>query len=357
MIKLGLVLYHQMFNKEHYKFARQTGATHIVAHLTDYKNKEESTGNVDQPIGNTETGWGLAKEKEVWSFEYLSHLKNEMESYDLKLEALENISPAFWYDVLLDGPKRAEHMENVKQLIRNMGQAGIPILGYYFSLAGVSGRITGPFARGQAVSVGLDGPSEELDTPIPLGMVWNMTYDRNAPEGVLETISRAELWRRYRNFVSEIVPVAKEANVRLAAHPDDPPLEMVRKQPRLAYHPDHYIEMIDSGEGPWHSAELCLGSVAEMAEGDLYETVEYLASKNKIGYIHFRNVKDKVPYYKEAFVDDGDIDMLRILRILKKHNFDGVLIPDHTPQMSCEAPWYAGMAYAMGYMKGLLRSL
>lgn len=52
--------------------------------------------------------------------------------------------------------------------------------------------------------------------------------------------------------------------------------------------------------------------------------------------------------------NEGDIDMVKILRILKKNNFKGVLIPDHTPQMSCAAPWHAGMAYAMGYMKAAI---
>ena len=53
----------------------------------------------------------------------------------------------------------------------------------------------------------------------------------------------------------------------------------------------------------------------------------------------------------EAFVDDGDIDMLECLRLLKKHNYGGVLIPDHTPQLECRASWHAGMAYALGYMQ------
>ncbi|MDF1573397.1 MAG: mannonate dehydratase, partial [Bacteroidales bacterium] len=79
--------------------------------------------------------------------------------------------------------------------------------------------------------------------------------------------------------------------------------------------------------------------------------------QNKIAYIHFRNVKGKVPHYKEVFVDEGDIDMLKILSILKKNNYQGVIIPDHTPQMSCAAPWHAGMAYAMGYMKAAMQSL
>lgn len=356
-MKIGFGLYSHMLNGEHYAFARQAGATHIIAHLTDYFYKGDEQGAKDQPVGNTQRGWGYTKETGIWSYNMLLSLKQEMATYDLKLEALENLSPAFWYDILLDGPKREEQMANVKQLIRNMGHAGIPVLGYNFSLAGVSGRVKGPFARGGALAVGLEGPSDALDAPIPLGMAWNMVYDPGAPKGVLETISYEELLKRYKNFLTAMLPVAEEAGVKLAVHPDDPPLKEVRQQPRLGYHPDHYKAIIELFESPNHVMELCLGTMAEMAEGDIYEAVAYFASRSKIGYIHFRNIRDKVPYYKETFVDEGDIDLPQILKILKKHNFQGVLIPDHAPQMSCDGPWHAGMAYAMGYMKGLLQVL
>jgi mannonate dehydratase len=64
-----------------------------------------------------------------------------------------------------------------------------------------------------------------------------------------------------------------------------------------------------------------------------------------------------VPDYHEVFVDEGDIDMFRILSILHKSNFDGVIIPDHTPQMECDAPWHAGMAYAMGWIRATMQAV
>jgi mannonate dehydratase len=73
--------------------------------------------------------------------------------------------------------------------------------------------------------------------------------------------------------------------------------------------------------------------------------------------VHLRNVQGKVPNYHETFIDDGDVDAVRILQILKKNNFGGVIIPDHTPQMSCDAPWHAGMAFALGYIRGVLQTL
>jgi mannonate dehydratase len=92
-----------------------------------------------------------------------------------------------------------------------------------------------------------------------------------------------------------------------------------------------------------------------MTHGDVYEAVDQYSRQNRIAYVHFRNVTGKVPHYRETFVDDGDIHMIRVLKILKRNGYDGVLIPDHTPQMSCAAPWHAGMAYAMGYVKAALQ--
>jgi mannonate dehydratase len=352
-MKLGLGLYRHMLTRENYLFARQAGATHIVAHLVDYfrgsgKNRD------DQPTG-TDRGWGLAGDPDqLWTLEELVAIRRDIESAGLKLEAIENFDPAHWHDILLDGPKRAQHIENVKTILRRMGDAGIPVMGYNFSIAGVAGRTTGPYARGEAPSVGMEGP---YDLPMPNGMVWNMIYDDNAPAGVLPTITHAELWRRLERFLAEVLPVAEQAGVKLAAHPDDPPTPFVRGQPRLVYQPRMYQQLIDLNPSPSNTLEFCIGSLAEMTEGDIYETVDTYSRQHRLGYVHFRNIRGKVPTYKETFIDDGDVDMFRVLEILRRNKFEGVLIPDHTPAMSCSAPWHAGMAYAMGYMKGAMRAL
>lgn len=351
-MKLGFGLYRHMLNEDHYKFAKQCGATHVVVHMVDYFGHEKNDkSNANQPIGEKE-GWGRAgNPNEIWSLEELLAIKKEINSHGLVWEAIENFDPAHWHDILLDGPKKELQMENLKQLIRNVGAAGIPVFGYNFSLVGVAARTQGKFARGSAVSVGMDGGD---DTPIPNGMVWNMVYDENAPEGTLPKIDHEELWNRLQYFLDGILPVAEEAGVKMAAHPDDPPMPYVRDTPRLVFQPDMYQKLINMNQSPANNLEFCLGSIAEMTEGDVYEATDSYSEQGRIGYIHFRNIKGKVPNYKEVFVDEGDIDMFKILKILKKNNFDGVLIPDHTPQMTCDAPWYAGMAYAMGYMKALI---
>jgi mannonate dehydratase len=184
-----------------------------------------------------------------------------------------------------------------------------------------------------------------------------MVYDPAAPKGVVPPVAHDELWRRLGRFLEEVLPVAESAGVKLALHPDDPPMPTVRGQPRLVYQPRLYQRVLDLNPSLANALEFCIGTLAEMTEGDLYETVDQFSRQGKLAYVHFRNVRGKVPRYRETFVDDGDIDMLRVLRILKRNRFEGVLVPDHTPQMACAAPWHAGMAYAMGYMRAALQTI
>jgi len=399
-VKLGLGLYRHQLNAEHYRFAKQCGCTHLVIHLVDYFRSSRLRGDEaasaaqarsnqpgpssvapvlsilrssataedgrsstaegglrrvdDQPVGD-DTGWGLAGDpNQLWTYEELAAIKKEINAAGLELEAIENFDPAHWHDVLLDGPKKLQQLENLKTIIRNVGQAGIPVFGYNFSIAGVAGRIKGRFARGEAEAVGMDGP---LDKPLPNGMVWNMVYDRNAAPGVVPSATPEQLWQRLKVFLDALVPVAEAAGVTLAAHPDDPPLPTVRAQPRLVYQPQLFQKLIDLKPSPRNALEFCVGTLAEMSEGDIYDVVDTYSRQGKLAYVHLRNVRGKVPSYKETFIDDGDVDVLRVLRILQKNNFNGVIIPDHAPQMSCAAPWHAGMAYALGYLRAGLKTI
>jgi mannonate dehydratase len=355
-MKLGLGLYRHMLTREYYDFARQAGCTHVVIHLVDYFREGGANPRNNQPTGSKYELWGVAGEQgKLWTVEEMRTIREEIEDAGLSLAAIENLDPAIWHDVLLDGPKRAEQIEDVKTTVRRMGEAGIPVLGYNFSIAGVCGRVSGPWGRGGAVTVGMDGPVE--DVPVPNGSVWNMVYDQHAAEGFLPTTTHAELWRRLEAFLADVIPVAEQAGVRLALHPDDPPMPTMRRQPRLVYQPYMYQRVIDAMPSKSNALELCVGTLAEMTEGDIYQAVEDYCRQGKIAYIHLRNVKGKVPHYQETFIDEGEVDMTRILTILARNGFEGVVIPDHTPQMSCSAPWQAGMAHTLGYIAGVLAML
>ncbi|MFA6844186.1 MAG: mannonate dehydratase [Sphaerochaetaceae bacterium] len=348
-MKLGLGLYKHQLTPENFAFARQAGCTHLIVHLANYYEKEIVTAT------NEHNNYGKAvKETDTWSLEYMQELQHIVGTYGLSIYGIENFSPADWFDVLLDGPKRAEQMETLKQIIRNVGKAGIKTFGYNFSIAGVWGHSKKPLARGGAETVCFNASELSLDAPIPNGQIWNMTYDDNAKPGFITNPTSLELWDRLRRFLEELLPVAEEAGVELALHPDDPPMPMLRGTPRMVYQPWMYQKLLDMNPSKANKIEFCMGSIQEMSEGDLYESIEQYASQGKISYVHFRNVVGKVPKYCEVFVDEGDIDMKRAIKLLDKYGFDGVLVPDHTPMMAKLDPWHTGMAFALGYMKALL---
>ncbi len=355
-MKIGIGLYRHMLSRDYYDFARQAGCTHAVIHLVDYFKSGVSNDRNNQPTGGKYTPWGVAGDPDrVWSAHEMSEIRKQMEDAGLVLAAIENLDPAIWHDILLDGPKRAHQIEQVKTIVRNMGEAGIPTLGYNFSIAGVTGRVSRPHGRGNAITMGMDGPAD--DEPIRNGTVWNMVYDQSATPTILPSITREELWERLTRFLTDILPVAEQAGVTLAAHPDDPPMPTIRQQPRLVYQPHMYQRLLDAVPSSSNALELCVGTTAEMTEGNVYDAVDQYSRQGKIVYIHLRNITGKVPNYRETFIDEGDVDMVRLLSILHKNQFNGVVIPDHTPQMTCSAPWHAGMAHTLGYIAAVLAVL
>ena len=351
-MKLGLGLYRQMLTADNFRFAKQAGATHIVAHWVDYF-REGPRIPAAQSAGH---GWGFSDNRgKLWTVEELTDLRKAVEAEGLTLAAIENLDPSHWYDILLDGPEKAKQLEDIKTIVRRMGEAGIPVLGYNFSIAGVWGHVVGPFARGGAESVGFSAATGPEETPIPNGQVWNLTYDADAPAGTIPPVTTEKLWANLTDFLQALVPVAEEAGVRLAAHPDDPPMPTIRGHARLVNQPHLYQKLLDIYPSRANALEFCQGTIAEMTTGDVYEAIDQYSKQDAIAYVHFRNVRGKVPEYHEVFVDEGDIDMIKALRIYHRNGYDGVMIPDHTPQMSCPGPWHAGMAYALGYMRAAIR--
>lgn len=338
-MKVGLGLYPHLLTSENYRFARQAGATHVVAHLPGFAHRE---------------GRGLPPEQ-MWTYDELAGLKQAMNQEGLELTAIENFDVVHWYDVLLDGPKRDEQMEGLKQLLRTMGQLDISVMGYSFSLVNVWGRAVVEQARGGARSPGYIQELAPDETEVPLGNVWNTEYDPAAPEGALGVVPEELMWERVERFLKELVPVAEKAGVRLAMHPADPPLPTLRGTGRLVHRPEQYQRLLDLVPNYYNAAEFCQGTVAEMdGDMDVYEAIETYTAQGKIAYVHLRNVTGRVPNYYETFIDDGDVDMVRALRLYYENGYEGVLIPDHSPEMTCPAPWHAGMAYALGWMRGVI---
>ena len=234
----------------------------------------------------------------------------------------------------------------MKTILRRMGEAGIP----YSDITSASPASVAASADHLPGVAALrrDGRARNPDTQ---RHVWNMIYDEHAPEGVLPVISHDELWRRLERFLEEVLSVAEASGVQLAAHPDDPPMPFMRQSRGW------FISLVFTSASsiltpaPATSSSSALVHWARWREMTSTRRLSPTAG-SKAGYVHFRNVAGRVPQYRETFIDDGEIDMIRVLSILHRNGFDGVLIPDHTPQITCDAPWHAGMAHALGIYAG-----
>jgi mannonate dehydratase len=350
-LKLGLALARDMLTEENLRFARQASVTHIVAH--------SASAGINSP-GSKMSGWRRDLEwnkdtriQEGWSLDRLAALKRTIEDNDLELAAIENFDPLHWYDVLLDGPRRDDQVEAIVEMIERVGEVGIPCIGYNFSLAGVWGRTVGPFGRGGATTYRLVSDQAELDRPIPSGQLWGVTYSPRS-RGTIGSVTADEMWDRLRRFLADVVPAAERAGVRLAAHPDDPPLPELRGTARLLTSPESFDRLLDLYPSPSNALEFCQGTIASMPGVDVLELIDRYCRRKAVAYVHFRNVRGKCPHHDEVFLDEGDVDMRACLRLYASHGFDGVLIPDHTPFMTTEAPWHTGFAFALGYMRAAI---
>lgn len=351
-IRVGMTLSGPRLNHDNAKFVAQLGVSDVVVNFGRYKPAADPTpyltGGEPGPI------LGDCSQEELWSYDYMKSVVDMLAGHGLNVAAMENFSPGFWSDILLDGPRRDAQMEGLKRLVQDASRAGIRVIGYNFSIAGVWGWRRLPVGRGGAVTSVFDIDSFDADEPIPDGMIWNMRYRAATSQASPLRVSEEELWQRLAWFLSELVPVAEEAGVRLAAHPDDPPVETLRGTARLVNQPDKYHRLTAIVDSPANALEFCIGSLAEMTTGDIYETTRHFARTGQIAYVHFRNVRGKVPRYQETFIDDGAVDMMKIVRILNEESFDGVMVPDHVPDVHCDAPWHAGMAYTVGHMRALV---
>jgi mannonate dehydratase len=351
-MRVGLTLSGRLLNEDGARFASQLGVEDVVVHLTDYaRNADNAAYLAGRSVGPVN---GDCIGVPLWSFEEMSGLVRMLGRHRLRIAALENFSPNFWSDILLGGPEKRAQMEGLKRLVRDAGRAGIPVIGYNFSIAGVWGWQRKRLARGGATTAAFAFDEIDAESPMPDGMLWNMRYREASSDAGPISVSEAELWERLAWFLGELVPVAEAAGVRLAAHPDDPPVERLRGSARLVNSHEKYGRLLAFRPSRANALEFCIGSLQEMAGGDIYQTTRRFAREGSIAYVHFRNVRGKVPNYVESFVDDGDVDMAEIVRVLRDENFDGVMVPDHVPEPDCPAPWHAGHAYTVGYMRALV---
>lgn len=281
---------------------------------------------------------------EGWSFEEITQVRDMIERHGLRLYAFETL-PIPLYDILTAEPDvRYEYIEEIESTVRNMGRAGVPVLGYSGHHPKGVGRTTRNYpVRGGAEATAFDRADIEED---------DLILDRE--------YSEAELWDTYEEFLENVLPVAESAGVTLAVHPSDPPLEKLGGLPMLFRNRENFRRAMDLVPSDHHGIKLGMGCWSEMGE-DLPDVIETFA--DDLVYVHFRDVVGTAPTFYETFIDDPDsnYDEFEVIKTLHDVGFTGVMLPDHVPMMVGDENWeYGGIrgrTYTVGYLKGMLRAL
>lgn len=291
----------------------------------------------------------LPAEKGYWVYEDLKRIKDRCDSYGLILEALENVPRTFYDKAMLGLPGRDEQIENYQTTIRNMAKAGISTLGYNWMPNGVWRT---PHASGRGgVRVTAFDSSELAGSALVAGI-------KVIEELEGRSISHEEMWENYRYFTSAVVPTAEEVGLKLALHPDDPPMSELGGIARLFDSSEGFKRAMEEiAPSPNHGMEFCMGCFSEMGE-DVISAIRYFGGKGKIFYVHFRDVQGCIPKFQECFLGEGNINCVEAFKALKEVNFSGFIIDDHVPHFIDDSDWnHRGHAHATGYLLGMLEAI
>jgi len=282
---------------------------------------------------------GIPNNGGKWEKYDLVKLRLKVENHGMKLTALENVPSSFYDHIMLNGPRRDEQIENMIYTIRNIARAGIPIFGYNWEPSLVW-RTPYELIRGGSPATAFNEA---------MGKSYPLTHHREYTE--------EEMWANLEYWIKIITPIAEEEGIRLGIHPSDPPVPSLGGVPRLFRSFAAYKRLIEIYPSDSNAIEFCQGSFSEMQD-DIYEMIEYFVSRRKILYVHFRNVSNPVPDFKEEFINTGYVDMYKAMKIYHKHNFDGFFMDDHVPHTHGDTEWgHRGRAFANGYIQAMIEAV
>ena len=316
-MKLAMCLWGEVDEK--WPLAKQMGVDHAVT-LSDPKP--------DHPLADYQT---------------MALLKKRYEDAGLDLQVVEGWIPM--ENIRRATPEREREMELVQRTVENMGALEIPVLCYnwmaYFNWlrTSVTTRL-----RGGALTSSYD----------------HSVMSRQPGANKLR-ITEAELWDNLQWFLERMVPVAERAGVKLAMHPDDPPLSPIAGVPRIMSSVEGFERLLSMSGSESNGITFCQANFSLMTGPEnVPATIRRFGPR--IHFVHFRDVRGTAERFEETFHDDGPTDMFAVMRAYREVGFRGAIRPDHAPAMEGDPnlrPGYEtrGRLFAIGYMRGLLEGV
>jgi mannonate dehydratase len=289
----------------------------------------------------------------AWTVEGLQRLRDLCDSHGVALEMVEfptlssdAIDHSTQKGIMLGKePDRQREIDQVCAIIAACARAGIPAAKYNMNLLGVLRTTDTPGRGGSRYST------------------WRLSEGKEEPPLTAAGVVTAETaWERITYFLDRVVPAAEEHKVRLACHPHDPgvPARGFRGVSRVLGTVEGMKRFVAIKESPYHGLNLCLGSTAEMLErpaSEIHGVIRYFGERKKIFNIHFRNIRGRRDDFQEVFPDEGDMDMVAVMRTLKEVGYPYMAMPDHMPRHDDDPRQDQAFAFGYGYIKALIQAV
>ena len=247
---------------------------------------------------------------------------------------------------------RDEEIEKFKQSLRTAGKVGLPVVEYNFY---AHRAIEGYYEQTGRGGAGLTA----------------FSYDRvkNLPALPQEGVhSLDEMWKNISYFLKAVIPTAEQSNVRLALHPNDPPVPLSRGSGQIMSTLEGWKHLIEIVNSPSNGITFDCGVTRELGH-DPVEVCRYFGKKDRINHVHFRNVKVRKPYedYTEVFIDEGENDMFAVMRELVAVKYPRLIYPEHERALDVDRErgihnqypgggGYTGMVYDIAYARAMLQA-
>lgn len=305
---------------------------------------------------------------ELWPYERIMALKNDVEAKGLELEVIESVP--VHEDIKLGLATRQQYIDNYKESIRNLGKAGVKVICYNFMpvFDWTRSKLDHQLADGSTALI-YDGADVSKMNPISGELSlpgWDTSYEKEDLQNLFkhyEKVDKEVLWNNLEYFLKEIIPVAEEANVKMAIHPDDPPWPIFGL-PRIIVDEkslDRFIKLVDS---PNNGLTLCTGSLGCTTTNDMVKLVKKYSAMDRIHFAHVRNIKivgqdsfEESAHYSPC----GSLDVVEIMRAYNESGFSGYVRPDHGRMIWGEEgkPGYGLYDRALGaqYILGIWETL
>jgi mannonate dehydratase len=250
------------------------------------------------------------------------------------------------YIYLKPGPERDRKIEAIIGNIQKASQVGVKLISHHWTMIPIRRNARTP-GRGGSTYASFKLEENWRDLPVQANGI----------------VSSEDYWERITYFLTKVIPVCAQSDVRMAVHPYDPPglprgyqgtdnwdaapqtvLESIKK----------YEAVVDS---PYNGFQLCLGTCGEGMRNmrtEILPVVQYLADRGKIHQVHMRNVRGGLHNFQEVYHDEGDMNFLEVIRILRDAGYAGTYLPDHAPSHPDDPGKYQAFAFAFGYIKALI---